>query len=81
MKIIVKVKPFSKEEKVEKIPQEGFSFTETMDSYKVWTKEIPEDGKANEAVIKLLAEYFDVSKSEVILLKGSTSGQKIIEIL
>lgn len=81
MKILVKAKPFSKEEKVEKIPQEGFDFLDDkMDMYKVWIKEVPEDGKANEAVIKALAKYFDTAKSNIELIKGSTSSEKIFNI-
>jgi len=81
MKILVKAKPFSKEEKVEKIPQEGFAFMDNnMNTYKVWIKEIPENGKANEAVIKALAKYFNTSKSNVELLKGGTSSDKIFNI-
>jgi uncharacterized protein YggU (UPF0235/DUF167 family) len=81
MKILVKAKPFSKEERVEKIPQEGFDFLDDkMDMYKVWIKEIPEDGKANEAVIKALAKYFDTAKSNIELIKGATSSEKVFNI-
>jgi uncharacterized protein YggU (UPF0235/DUF167 family) len=81
MKIIVKAKPYSKEEKVEKIPQEGFDFLDDkMDMYKVWIKEVPEDGKANEAVIKALAKYFDTAKSNIELIKGATSSEKVFNI-
>ena len=62
MKILVKAKPYSREEKVEKIPQDGFDFLDNkMDTYKVWIKEIPEDGKANEAIIKVLIKNSDHS--------------------
>lgn len=81
MKILVKAKPFSREEKVEKIPQVGFDFLDNkMDSYKVWIKEIPEDGRANEAVIKALAKYFDTSKSNIELISGGKSHDKIFNI-
>jgi uncharacterized protein len=81
MKIIVKAKPFSHEERVEKIPQDGFDFfDDKMDTYKVWIREIPEDGKANEAVIKALAKHFDTAKSNIKLIKGATSSEKIFNI-
>jgi len=81
MKILVKAKPFSKEEKVEKIPQEGFDFLDNkMDSYKVWIKEVPEDGKANAAVIKLLAKHFNTPKSNIELISGGKSHDKIFNI-
>lgn len=40
----------------------------------------PVEGKANEELIKYLAELFNVSKSSVMLLKGSESRFKKIEI-
>lgn len=81
MKILVKAKPFSREEKVEKIPQDGFDFLENkMDTYKVWVKEVPEDGKANQAVIKALAKYFNTSKSNIELIGGGKSHDKIFNI-
>ena len=72
MKIAVKVKPGSKREQVEQLDETNFT---------VRVKAKPIDGKANDAVIKVLADYFDVSKSGVILLKGQTSKQKIFEII
>jgi len=71
MKISVKVKPNAKQERLEKIDEKNFS---------VWVKEKPQEGKANQAVIKILSDYFGVAKSEVILLKGQTSRQKIFEV-
>ena len=79
VKILVRVKLFSKEEKVEKIPQSGFDFA-NADSYTVWVKEAPEDGKANDAVIRALAKYFDISKSSVELVSGATNRDKVFEI-
>lgn len=40
----------------------------------------PEKGKANQAVIVMLAKCYQVPKSSVKLIKGKTSSQKIIEI-
>jgi len=71
MKISVKVKPNAKQERIEKIDENNFS---------VWVKEKPQEGKANKAVIKILSDYFGVAKSDVILLKGQTSRQKIFEV-
>ena len=36
----------------------------------------PEDGKANRAVIDLLAETFDVAPSSIILVRGAASRDK-----
>ena len=70
MKIQVKVKPNSK---TEEVSQEG-------DSFIVKVKEPPKEGKANQAVIKLLAEYFGVPQSQVRILRGFRSRNKVIEI-
>lgn len=49
-------------------------------TYKVKITTVPEKGKANAAVQKLLAKHFQISKSRVILIKGDTSHDKIFEI-
>ncbi len=71
MKIFVKVKPGAREERIEKISENNFS---------VWVKEKPHEGRANEAAIRVLAEHFGVPKSDIVLLKGKTSRQKIFAI-
>jgi len=40
----------------------------------------PVDGKANEALVELLAEHFDISKSKIKIVRGLTSKNKVIEI-
>jgi uncharacterized protein (TIGR00251 family) len=40
----------------------------------------PEDGKANAAVIALLAETFDVAKAAVLVVAGATGRRKLVEI-
>ena len=70
MKIQVKVKPSSK---TEEVSQEG-------DSFIIKVKEPPKEGKANQAVIKLLAEHFGVPKSQVRILSGFRSKNKVIEV-
>jgi len=71
MKISVLAKPKSKKEFVKKISD----FT-----YQVAVKEEAKEGKANEAVIRLLAEYFKIPKSSIKILSGENIKQKIIEI-
>lgn len=70
MKIQVKVKPNSK---TEEISQEGYSFT-------VKVKEPPREGRANQAVIRLLAQHFGVHQSHVRILSGFKSRNKVIGI-
>jgi uncharacterized protein (TIGR00251 family) len=67
----VKVKPNSKIQKVEE---------EADGSLTVHLKSPPVDGKANEELIKLLAEKFDVRKSNIKIKSGLSSRQKLIEV-
>jgi uncharacterized protein (TIGR00251 family) len=70
VKIKVKVAPNSK---IEAVTQEG-------DVYLVRVKELAKEGKANRAVIKLLAEYFGLPQRQIAISSGFTSRNKIIEI-
>ena len=72
MKISVKVKAGARMEKIEKNPLGG---------YVVWVRERAKEGKANEAVIKVLAENFGVAKSLVRIISGHTSKNKTFEIV
>jgi uncharacterized protein len=40
----------------------------------------PVDGKANEAVIALVAEHFGVRRSQVAIKSGATSRLKLVQI-
>ena len=70
MKIQVKVKPNSR---AEEVSQEG-------DSFIVKVKEPPKEGKANQAVVKLLAEHFGVHQSQVRIFSGLRSRNKVVEV-
>jgi len=48
---------------------------------KVYLTAPPIDGKANQALIKFLAKYYDVSKSSIEIIRGEKSRNKIIEII
>lgn len=67
----VKVKPNSKQQKIAE---------EDDGSLTVNLKSPPVDGKANEELIKLLAEKFAVPKSHITIKSGLSSRQKLIEI-
>ncbi len=47
---------------------------------KVWVTTAPTDGKANDAVIAMLAKHFGVAKSRIKLVRGETSRDKVFEI-
>lgn len=71
MRIYVKVIPRSSQNSVEKI-SEG--------DYKVKLTAPPIDGEANQMLIKILADYFDVSKNYVKIIGGKSVKTKIIDI-
>lgn len=75
-KISVKVIPNSKKNEV---IDEGCDLL-GLRHFKVKTTQAPEDGKANKAVIELLAEFFDVKKKQIQINYGEASRTKIIEI-
>lgn len=72
MKISVRVIPRAKQNLVEEQPD---------GSYRVRVTTAPTDGKATEAVIKLLAKHFKCTQSGVKLISGQTSRTKIFEII
>jgi uncharacterized protein (TIGR00251 family) len=46
----------------------------------VYVREPAVDGKANAAVIKLLADYYNVPKSCIDIVRGRTSRVKIVRV-
>lgn len=72
MKINVKAKPGAREEKVEKIDEQN---------YVVSVKELPEKGRANNAIRNALAVYFKTGTVNVKICSGYGARNKIIEIL
>jgi len=72
MRINVRARPNSREEKVEKISDIEFIIS---------VKEPPVQGKANRAIINALAMYFGIGSVRVKIVSGWSSRQKVIEIL
>jgi len=70
MKIRVKVKPSSRTEEV----------SQEEDSFIIRVKEPPKEGRANRAVIELLARHFGVPQSHVRIVSGLRGKNKVIEI-
>jgi uncharacterized protein len=73
MKQAVKVKPGSK--------KGSFIQTSLTGELLVHVREPAVNGKANKAVIALIADYFEVPKTKVKIVGGIKSRNKIIEIL
>ena len=61
----------AKKEKIEKIDDYNFV---------VYTKELPVEGRANKAIIEILAEYFHIASSNIKIVSGYNSKRKTIEI-
>ncbi|WP_299226763.1 DUF167 domain-containing protein [Sulfurihydrogenibium sp.] len=72
MRIKVKVKPGASKNEVKKIDE---------CLYEVRTTTIPEKGKANEKVVELLSDFFDVPKSKIKIIKGQASREKEVEVV
>ena len=84
MKIIVKAKPGAKVEKVVRVDQPSLGLDNGKQEpviYKVSVKEQAINGKANEAIIRALASYFDIAPSCVELVSGQSSKQKVFEVI
>ncbi len=71
MNILVKVKPNSKQEKVEKINDREFILR---------VKAPAIEGRANEAAIELMSDYFHLPKSRIVILRGHKSRNKILSL-
>ena len=71
MKLFVTAKPNAKENRVEAVDSTHLI---------VRVKAKPDEGKANLAVLQVLAAYFKVPKSRLLLVSGFKSRKKIIEL-
>ena len=71
MKIWVTVKPQARREEVKNIAD---------GEYSVSVRAPAREGRANESVIELLAEYFSIPKSAVKIIRGQTARRKLVEI-
>ncbi|BAZ42867.1 hypothetical protein NIES4101_88370 [Calothrix sp. NIES-4101] len=72
MQIRVKVKPNSKIPRI--IEEDNKNLT-------IYLKSPPVDGKANQELIQVLAEKFNVPKSSITIKSGLSSRQKLVEIM
>lgn len=71
MKYTIKIQPNAKKNEI----------IETKNDFlKIKIKAIPEHGKANQELIKFLSKYFKVPKSNIEIIKGQNTRNKIIEI-
>lgn len=72
-KVSIVVKPGSKKGPM---VQPGLLDNELL----VYVREPALEGKANKAVIQLVAEYYDVPKTSIEIVRGLTSSHKVLRI-
>jgi hypothetical protein len=71
MIITITAHPNSKKPRIEK---------DLFGALHVYVNQPPLEGKANKAVAEALAEYFKISKSKAVLIRGQKSKQKVFNL-
>jgi len=71
MKLVIFAHPNSKKPRVEK---------DLFGNLHVYVKEPPLEGKANQAVRGALSEYLKIPKSQIVMVRGEKSKQKVFEV-
>jgi uncharacterized protein (TIGR00251 family) len=67
----IRVTPRARQNKVQRQPD---------GSLKVYVTAPPEDGRANEAVVDVIAEWLGVKRREVEIVRGTTSRNKVVRV-
>ncbi|AYE96220.1 DUF167 domain-containing protein [Mycobacterium paragordonae] len=70
--VVVKVKPGSRKGPLVEVGADG--------QLTIYVREQAVDGKANDAVTRVLANYFDVPRNRIELVSGATSRLKRFRI-
>ena len=70
MKLVVKVIPNAKKERIE---PKG-------EVLKIYLNAPALEGRANKRLIEVLADYFDTKKSNIAIIRGAKTREKIVEI-
>ncbi|MBD3380375.1 MAG: DUF167 domain-containing protein [Candidatus Omnitrophica bacterium] len=68
----IEAKVFPKSSREEMVEKDG--------SIKIYVKAPPDKGKANKAVIELVARVYKARKRDVRIVRGETSRNKVIDI-
>lgn len=72
MRFYIKTKPKARQASVKKV---------NSDHLVVSVTSAPIKGAANEQVVEILSDYFDVPKSKIVILKGEKNKEKIVEVV
>jgi uncharacterized protein (TIGR00251 family) len=73
MKYTVHIKPNSRKGPLVEGQEDG--------SLVVYVREPATEGRANQSLIGLLSQHFDVPKSAITIVNGHTSRHKVVELL
>lgn len=66
---------------VKVIPKSGRSSLKFEgNSMKIWLKSAPEHGKANEELLRILADKFDVPRTSLKIVRGFSTRNKTVDI-
>lgn len=68
----IEVKVFPKSSREEIIEKDGI--------IKVYVKAPPDKGKANEAVLRIIAKKYKTKKSKIKIIRGLVSRKKVLEV-
>jgi uncharacterized protein (TIGR00251 family) len=68
--------------KIKVIPKAKLNKITRLDDthYHIYTTAAPEKGKANQAMIKMLAKELGIAKSRLEIIKGLTNRQKLVKV-
>lgn len=71
MRITVRVKPNARKNRIELLEDGSYTVSVTVP---------PVEGKANEQLVELLAEYFEKRKRNITIVRGFTGRIKVIDV-
>jgi len=81
MRLNVRVQPNAKQNKIVKEDGRYKVYPHTKNfGVRVYLTAPPVEGKANQALIEFLAEHFKVKRSQIKIVKGLKSRDKVVEI-
>ena len=47
---------------------------------KVWLRSTPEDGKANDELVRMLAKRLDIYRAQITIIRGKSTRNKAVDI-
>ena len=78
-KIVLKIRVQTRAKRVLRLPHAGIAIM-SDGSIKIKLKSTPENNKANQELIELLSDFFNVKTQQIKILSGQTTRIKLVEI-